>query len=853
MAQVFIKYNPYKLETEIKINSRDITPDSELYKVTKGKRLQEWIGEFPEMLVESLNTIDFDIEFYGTELDYDDIEDVFDNASDPKNPYRIINPPHYNFIKGKSDEDITDKVVNVFNELKEGPVEDFRDYRLLKAFSNINNSIFPINVIATMSSGKSTLINALIGKRLMPSKNEACTSIITEILDNDCEEFAAVVYDKDNIVLEEIPKLTYEKMYMVNDDPDVQRVYVNGNIPFLDSKGTALMMVDTPGPNNARNQEHKNTTYRAINSDSNNLIIYVLNGTQLLTNDDATLLEYVAKQMKEGGKQARDRFLFVVNKMDGFDPESENIESVMKNVENYLSSYGIDNPQIFPCSAFAALNIRTYFKDIDIDNLTRVEEKALPSAARDTLSIIDKLTGYESMHLEQYSKLSPSGRREINYKLSCAEKNGDTKEIALIHSGIYSIEAAITAYVKKYAKTKKVKDLVESFREVLERTSVLAKAKDLVANDEKAAKALAERAAVIKEKINSGKEAAVFKDKIAALNPKDSIESKANDLKMEILSKTGKLFEPYDDTITNKDEAKRLVTQFALMSSDCVAELTADLENIINHEVFDVGENLIKEYQEKLRKMDEDAADQGLEFNTVDLIKGILSNMKENASRWCSDEFADETIDEIGETTYEEKVYYEKTGQKEEEVFDRFEKVKVGTHKVKSGQHKEKTGTRTVKNPERKGVFGFFKFWEPKFIEEDVYEMVDDYKDEDIFETRAKYKKVMKDIYEERVEKIEKFSVDLVTIQSGLISNLKRNMDDGINEAIKFANAQVIDMKEQFTKLFDKLDEMIKEKYIELEVFASDQKTKEKELEENRKLLSWIENRKSEIEELLEI
>ena len=126
------------------------------------------------------------------------------------------------------------------------------------------------------------------------------------------------------------------------------------------------MLVDTPGPNNAQNQAHKNTTYRAINNDSNNLILYVLNGTQLSTNDDAALLHYVADQIKKGGKQVRDRFLFVINKMDQFNPEEEDIGKATASAKRYLASYGIEDPQLFPCSAYTALNIRTYFSDINI-------------------------------------------------------------------------------------------------------------------------------------------------------------------------------------------------------------------------------------------------------------------------------------------------------------------------------------------------------------------------------------------------------------------------------------------------------------------------------------------------------
>lgn len=852
MAQVFVKYNPYKMETQISINGKAITTDSGLYKVIKGKRLQEWVAKFPQMLVDELNTVDFDIEFYGMPLDWDDFEDVFKRAKEN----RIIKNLKMEFSEGKSDETVSDKIVNIFTDLQEGPVDDFRDPKLIRAFANINNSVFPINVIATMSSGKSTLINALLGKKLMPSKNEACTATITEILDNDMETFAAVVHDEDDVVLQNIPELTYDIISELNDDDNVHRISVTGNIPFLDAKSTALMLVDTPGPNNSQNQAHKNTTYRAINSDANNLILYVLNGTQLSTNDDASLLSYVAEQIKRGGKQVRDRFLFVINKMDGFNPEEEDIGKAITAAKRYLASYGIEDPQIFPCSAYTALNIRTYLDGVDIDNMTRADERKLPSAARDTLPMIDKFIDYESMHLEQYSTLSPSAQRELNFKLSQAEKNGDTKEQALIHCGIYSIEAAIGAYVKKYAKTKKVKDLVESFQEVLESTQVLAKAKTQVATDEEAAKACAERAAVVKAKIADGEEAAVFKERIAALNPIDSIKEKAETLSREAINKTSRVFQPYGDEITNKSEAKRLVSQFSLMSSDAIAELTSELESVINQEVMGTGERILLEYQEKLSQIDEDATDKQLDFGTVDLIKGALNSMKENAQTWCSDEFATETIDDVGETTYEEKIYYEKVGQEEEQVVAGTEKVKVGTKKVKVGSHREKVGTKkTKKSSGFLGIKSLFRRIrrESDYEYEDIYENVDDYKDEDIYDTVVKYKTVMKDIFEERREQIENFTVATSDISAGLLMKIQRNLDEGIADALSYAETQIENMKAQFTELFDELDALIQEKYTELEQCATDQQTKADALEKNKALLGWIEACKEEIEEILNI
>ena len=78
------------------------------------------------------------------------------------------------------------------------------------------------------------------------------------------------------------------------------------------------------------------------------------------------------------------------------------------------------------------------------------------------------------------------------------------------------------------------------------------------------------------------------------------------------------------------------------MGSDYIAELTSELESVINKEVMETRERILTEYQEKLSRIDEDATDKQLDFGTVDLIKGVLSNMRENAAAWCSDDFASE-------------------------------------------------------------------------------------------------------------------------------------------------------------------------------------------------------------------
>ena len=270
--------------------------------------------------------------------------------------------------------------------------------------------------------------------------------------------------------------------------------------------------------------------------------------------------------------------------------------------------------------------------------------------------------------------------------------------------------------------------------------------------------------------------------------------------------------------------------------------MSVELENMIKSQIIDIGEKYLEEYQEKLTKIDESAGELELDFSTADLVKGAMSKMRETAAAWCSGDFADSTIDDLGEETIEERKYYEKVGEKEEKVwigehqeFVRTEKVKVGTKKKKVGSHREKVGTHKEKNPERGGFLGFFKVWKPKYVDVADYEMVDDYKTVDVFEDKDIYKTVqdfatvMRDVMEERTEKIVKYNVKTADIQMGLVSQFRKNIDDGVESALSYAREQVASIKEQFRLLFEELDAIIEEKYDELNSCADKQKITEEE------------------------
>ena len=297
-----------------------------------------------------------------------------------------------------------------FQDIQKGPFDELRDEAVLNAFRNAKSSDFEVCVVATMSAGKSTLINALIQDKLMPSKQEDCTAIITRIKDDDHKNWKAEVYGKDGELLEAEENLNYETMNRLNSDEAVSEIRVNGDIPFVTAEDVSLVLIDTPGPNNARNAEHRAVQERFLSKSSKSLILYIMEGTFGSDADDR-LLSSVAKSMSVGGKQSKDRFIFVVNKMDDRRQEDGETSETLERVRNYLENHEIKNPNLFPAAALPALNIRLMEKGamIDEDTIDETEVK------------VRKLNRKEALHFERYSPLPASIRGKIKGDLAKAE------------------------------------------------------------------------------------------------------------------------------------------------------------------------------------------------------------------------------------------------------------------------------------------------------------------------------------------------------------------------------------------------------------------------------------------------
>ena len=79
MVKVELEYNPYLMETIIRFDGREPRINSLVEKYQDSK-LQEWIREIPDIFYNEMNGYDFELEFSGTKMDFEQLKKVFKDA-----------------------------------------------------------------------------------------------------------------------------------------------------------------------------------------------------------------------------------------------------------------------------------------------------------------------------------------------------------------------------------------------------------------------------------------------------------------------------------------------------------------------------------------------------------------------------------------------------------------------------------------------------------------------------------------------------------------------------------------------------------------------------------------------------
>lgn len=253
MEQVYVHYNPYHLETIIKINGEEISPDSSLYQSVQKKKLRDWANTFPELLEQEYGSDKYEIQFYGLELDWEDFKEAFYCAEKEE----ILAKTKLTFIEEKPSNDIGQKILDYFASVQYQVLSGCKDAELIAAIKNKRSPISTIYVAGAAGAGKSTLVNALLRKRIMPCQNIGSTNAVVKVMDKKVSGFTAKAYNEKNEVIEETEAVTYDKMQEFHNNAEIYHITMEGNIPFLRMQTDIPVLVDTPNTDRLYNRKTK--------------------------------------------------------------------------------------------------------------------------------------------------------------------------------------------------------------------------------------------------------------------------------------------------------------------------------------------------------------------------------------------------------------------------------------------------------------------------------------------------------------------------------------------------------------------------------------------------------------------
>ncbi len=273
---------------------------------------------------------------------------------------------------------------------------------------------FGVMVTATMSAGKSTFINSLTGKYICLSQNMACTSKIHSIINKPFEDGFSYEYDHDLVMTAGKEELLNDNELNTSDRIYVSTHYVGG---LAEEK---IVINDSPGVNYSGDSEHKQIADRLVKGRKYNLLIYVMNSTQLATNDEDEHLEFVKSTI------GRTPVIFVMNKIDSYNLEEEDVIATIGRQIEYLKKKGFKHPIVCPVSARAGY----LAKQFATTQLSRSEEREL-------YNYVDK---FEKMKLADYY--------EEHFPNIVVKDTGREEEQLLKTCGLAYVEQIIKEYIK---------------------------------------------------------------------------------------------------------------------------------------------------------------------------------------------------------------------------------------------------------------------------------------------------------------------------------------------------------------------------------------------------------------------
>ena len=408
--------------------------------------------------------------FEGTTDEYDEMASF---CSDGKYKGKVVLERSDIYLENA--RDILPAIIDVFKNVSPLIAKNVNENKTRKEFdkfADASNDDIPICVLGNYSSGKSTFINALIGKEILPSGDTPTTSRIYRIKKSPQVDRALIRFKYDNTVfsvdfkgdvhlleitdkplaskieeaLEEcendIPVKITETLKVINDFDtkegkktisDLVEIRVPFGEGLLKNAQHSFVIFDTPGSNSVSNEKHLEVLRNAIRDMSNGIPVYVSEFDALDSTDNNKLLSDI-KEIAE----LDDRFsMIIVNKADsahlpkhGFNKEKEK-ELLNQTIPRQFYSGGI-----YFISSIMGLGSKTKgeFEDDYYDEVYYDQERK-----------------YSDPESKRYKKLYSYNIMPEQIKQKVVEESEKENDLIYANSGLYCVEKEIEKFADKYS------------------------------------------------------------------------------------------------------------------------------------------------------------------------------------------------------------------------------------------------------------------------------------------------------------------------------------------------------------------------------------------------------------------
>lgn len=399
-----------------------------------------------------------------------------------------------------SDNKNVQESINFFSQNAEEEINNIRS-----KIKHMDDNTVNLCFVGIYSAGKSSLINAILGYRILPEDIDPKTAHsfyirspqngenvhidfgvnnnrATLTWSEECGTFIFSKFPAQNQTIGAIntelemwkTNLQHEQAYHILD-------YLNGSdsvspvidIAFpvpLDRKNLHFKILDTPGTD-SNNRLHGNVLREALKKQENSILVFVAPGNHATEGKgNRDLLDLL---QNDGKAIDIDRSLFVLNYADALDSISRNklknsqikaTDERFKDTkeEKTKGTFEIDltTKKLFFTSAKAAYIARAVQSDI----ATKEERKKFTSLYSD---IVDEEFG--CYYQDNHCATSECATEKMLKRCQAALKNaeGDQHQELYVCSGLFALEDEIVRYGEKYASAVRVHAIIDSVNKAL--------------------------------------------------------------------------------------------------------------------------------------------------------------------------------------------------------------------------------------------------------------------------------------------------------------------------------------------------------------------------------------------------